>query len=130
MRDTALATTISSPWPACSTHGRLEVLVHVGSHRGRVWPAVDVVAIDELMLVVEQGLLGQAVLVGHHLIPTPGTGGGRGDVVAERVQGPTWLGASIVEGGWLVIHLVVLGRGTWHEGRVQCARWGYGDGEC
>lgn len=102
----------------------------MGSHRGRVWPAVDVVAIDELMLVVEQGLLGQAVLVGHHLIPTPGTGGGRGDVVAERVQGPTWLGASVVEGGWLVIHLVVLGRGT-HGMRGGCgAPGGDGDGEC
>lgn len=85
--------------------------MHVCGHRGGIWPAVDVVPIDELLLVVQQGLLGQAVLVGHHLVPTPGTGSGRGDVVAERVQGLAGLGASIVEGGWLVVHLVVLGRG-------------------
>lgn len=107
----SLATTISSPQPAYGTHGRLEVLVHVCGHRGGIWPAVDVVPIDELLLVVQQGLLGQAVLVGHHLVPTPGTGSGRGDVVAERVQGLAGLGAGIVEGGWLVVHLVVLGRG-------------------
>lgn len=93
----------------------------MGGHRGGVWPAVDVVPVDELMLVVEQGLLGQVVLVGHHLVPTPGTGGGRGHMVAERVQGPAGLGAGVVEGGRLVVHLVVLGRGTQY-GRVWCPR--------
>lgn len=129
LRDASLATTISSPWPACGTHGRLEVLVHVGGHRGRIWPAVDVVPIDELLLVVQQGLLGQAVLVGHHLIPPPGTGSSWGDVVAERVQGPVGLGASIVERGRLVVHLIVLQRGTRHEGG-HGAPGGDGDGEC
>lgn len=56
--------------------------MHVGSHGGWIWPAVDVVAVEELVLVVEQGLFGQAVLVGHHLVPTPGPGSRRGDVVA------------------------------------------------
>jgi len=114
LRDTALATTISSPRPARGTHGGLEVLVHVGGCGGRIRPAVDVVAVEELVLVVEQGLLGQAVLVGHHLVPAPGSGGGWGTVVAEGVQGSAGLegglGAGVVDAGGFVIHLVVLGR--------------------
>lgn len=110
----ALATIITSSQLPRGTHGRLEVLVHMGGHRGRIRPAVDVVAVEELMLVVKQGLLGQAVLVGHHLIPVPGSGGGWGAVVVEGVQGSTGLegglGAGIVDAGRLVVHLVVLGR--------------------
>lgn len=106
----ALATIITSPWPAHGTHSGLKVLVHVGSHGGWIRPAVDVIAVEELMLVVEQGLLRQAVLVGHHLIPTPRSSSGRGAMVAEGVQGSAGLGASVVDAGGLVVHLVVLGR--------------------
>lgn len=88
--------------------------MHMGSHRSRIRPAVDVVAVEELMLVVEQGLLRQAVLVGHHFIPAPGSGSGWGDVVVQRMQGSLrlqgGLGAGIVHTGQLVIHLIVLGR--------------------
>lgn len=114
MRDRALASITSSTRPACSTHSGLEVLVHVGSYGSRIRPTLDVVAVKELVLVVEQGLLRQAVLVGHHLIPTPGPGGGWGTMVAEGVKGSTGLegglGAGVVDAGGLVIHLIVLGR--------------------
>lgn len=114
MRGRALATITSFPRPARSAHSGLEVLVHVGGHGGRIRPAVDVVAVKELMLVVEQGLLGQAVLVGHHLIPTPWPGGGWGTMVAEGVKGSTGLErglwAGVVDAGSLVVHLIVLGR--------------------
>lgn len=59
--------------------------MHVGSHGGWIRPAVDVVAVEELMLL-QKGWLGQVVLVGHHLIPTPGPGSGWGVVVAQRVH--------------------------------------------
>lgn len=79
--------------------------MHVGSHRGWIRPAVDVIAVEELVLL-QQGWLGQAVLVGHHLIPTPGPGSGRGVVVAQGMHG--LLGPSVVNAGQLVVYLIVL----------------------